>query len=322
MSLKELAKQRGIDLGVAVAIDPLRNDSVYQKLVSEEFNLISTENAMKWGPMSRGKGVYDFRDADYICDFAKQHNQLVHGHVLVWYRQLPDWLTQGSFSQEELRSLLENHIRTVAGHFRGRVAGWDVVNEAIEDEGNVIDVNRFWCKHLGPEYIEFAFRVARETDPDAELFYNDWGVEDLGEKSECMYQLLSGLVQKNVPITSVGLQMHTGLGFAPSPKDVVENINRLTDLGLNVHITEMDVRLEYGKGSIQENLEEQARIYEELVGAVVRDTKVKSITFWGLDDNHSWIPYRFGPDDSGLLFDKHYQRKLSYYAVERALSLK
>lgn len=320
MALKTFAQNRGIDIGVAVAVNPLRkNDSVYQSLIIQEFNLISTENAMKWGPLSTGKGEYQFGDADLIVGFTKKNNLKLHGHVLVWYHQLPEWLTSGIFSKQEYYSLLENHIRTVVGRYRGRVVGWDVVNEAIEDDNGVIDVNRFWYKVLGPEHIELAFQIARETDPAAELFYNDWGVEDLGEKSECMYSLLGDLLEKKVPITSVGLQMHTGLGIAPNARDVVKNINRLTSLGLRVHITEMDVRLEYGKGTAQEKLEEQAKIFEELIGAIVNETKVASITFWGLDDGHSWIPYRLGKDDHGLLFDAHYQKKLSYYAVERAL---
>lgn len=319
MSLKSLAAKKGILIGVAVAINPLRNDSRYSNLIVKEFNLITPENAMKWGAIRKNKG-YDFTDGDFIVSFAKKNRLQIHGHTLIWHKSLPSWLSQENFSKDEIRKIFKDHILTVVKHFRGSIVAWDVINEALEDtEEGEIDYNTFWYKNLGPEYVELAFKYAHEADPDADLFYNEWGAEDLGKKSNIMYDLVKNLVNKKIPITGVGLQMHTGLEFSPSPKEVVKNIQRYKDLGLKVYITEMDVRIEYGKGSLENKLKEQAKIYGEIIEAIANQNLTDAIVFWGLDDKHSWIPYFFDKNDAPLLFDRNLKPKPAYFAVAKAL---
>lgn len=322
MSLKILAEKKGILIGSAVAVEPLKNNPKYSNLIVQEFNLITPENAMKWGSLSQDRGIYNFEDAEFLVDFAQKNKQKVHGHVLVWDKQLPKWLIKGSSSKAELRKILKEHIHTVVTHFKGRIEAWDVVNESLESEGSKLDKRYFWYEKLGPEYIELAFQLAHEADPNAILFYNEWGAEDLGEKSDGMFKLISELTNRKVPINAVGLQMHTGLGFSPKAKDVVQNINRYIDMGLKVYITEMDVRIQYGKGSLQEKLEEQAKIYLEIIEKVISQTQIEGIIFWGLDDSHSWITYSLNKSDAPLLFDKALNPKPAYYAVEEALQKK
>ena len=192
--------------------------------------MLTPENAMKFGLVHPEPDRYDFADADYIVGFAEAHGMQVRGHNLVWHFQLPTWLTEGTWTRDELIDILHQHITTVVGHYRGRVAAWDVVNEAIADDGSLRDT--IWLRGIGPEYIDMAFRWAHEADPDALLFYNDYAGEGLGAKSDAIYALVQGLLERGVPINGVGLQMHVSLRWSPQPQDVAANMERLGALGL------------------------------------------------------------------------------------------
>lgn len=317
VSLRSLAESRGITIGAAVATNALRDDASYRELLAREFNALSSENAMKFEPLSPRRNVYDFTDADRLINFAKDHNMQVHAHVLVWHSQLPKWLTEGKFSRDELIEILKNHIQTVVGHFRGKVAAWDVVNEALTDEGTLR--NTIWSQGIGPEYIAMAFRWAHEADPNVSLYYNDYNGEGLGTKSDAIYNLVKTLKVKGVPIQGVGMQMHTGVGWAPPPRDVIDNINRLGQLGLDVHISEMDVQIQKATGTESEKLTSQARIYSQIMGACLSTKACKSFTVWGLTDKHSWVPGFTGQPDAPLLFDGSYRPKPAYYALLEVL---
>ena len=136
--------------------------------------------------------------------------------------QLPAWLTEGTWTRDELIAIIREHITTVVGHYRGRVAAWDVVNEGVGDDGSLRDT--IWLRGIGPEYIDMAFRWAHEADPDALLFYNDYAGEGLGTKSDAIYALVQGLLERGVPINGVGLQMHVSLRWSPQPQDVAANM--------------------------------------------------------------------------------------------------
>ncbi|MGQ9632237.1 MAG: endo-1,4-beta-xylanase [bacterium] len=310
-SLRSLAQTRGIYIGAAVAAGPLGGDELYAETLAREFNILTPENAMKFGPLHPGRDFYYFDDADAIVGFAKAHNIQVRGHTLVWHNQLPAWLIGGRWTRDELIEILREHITTVVGRYRGRVYAWDVVNEAIADDGSMRDT--IWLRGIGPEYIDMAFRWAHEADPSALLFYNDYGGEGLGRKSDAIYALVRELLLRGVPIHGVGLQMHVSLDWHPNPQDVAANINRLASLGLEVHITEMDVRIR--EPITEEKLASQARIYRDILKVCLFSSNFKAFVLWGFTDRYSWIPHFFPGSGAGLIFDESYLPKPAYNAL-------
>ncbi len=317
-SLRELAQRRGIWMGASALVDPLQTEPLYSETLAQKFNLLTPENEMKFSRLHPERDRYDFTKSATLVNFAKSHQMQVYGHTLVWYRHLPDWLEEGDWSREELMEILQQHIYTVVGRFRGQVQAWDVVNEAVENNGSLRD--SIWLKGIGSDYIELAFRWAHEADPDARLFYNDYRGEGLGKKSDAIYALVADLKQRNVPIHGVGLQMHLGIQDAPDPKEVAQNIERLNALGLEVRITEMDVQIYGGEGTNEERLRQQASVYRSMMRVCLAASNCTGITTWGLSDQYSWVPYHFERSDAPLLFDNNYQPKPAYDALVEVLS--
>jgi endo-1,4-beta-xylanase len=317
--LRSLGLRRGIWIGVAVAVEPLRQDPRYAQTVREEFSVLTPEDAMKWDALRPSQESYDFAGADTIVDFAEANGMQVRGHTLVWHDQLPNWLGKGNLTRGELRAILREHILTVVGRYRGRVAAWDVVNEAVDEDEPSSLRDSFWLRGLGQEYLVMAFRWAHEADPQARLFYNDFGGEGLGQKSDAVYQMVKGLLQQGVPIHGVGLQMHVGMHDAPLPEEVAANMARLAELGLEIHITEMDARIQKGTGVPYYDLASQARIYQNLTTVCLNTLACKALVVWGVTDQHSWIPRWTRKPDAPLLFDGSYTPKLAYYGIQRAL---
>lgn len=311
--LRSLAQRRGLEIGTAVQMQPFYTDAQYRAILAREFNVLTPENALKFGQVSQGRDRYSFKDADALVAFAEAHQMQVHGHTLVWYRNLPDWLTERTWSRAELITILQQHIKTVVRRYRGRIAVWDVVNEALEKDGSLRD--SIWLRGIGPEYIEMAFRWAHRADPQARLLYNDYQTEELNRKSEAMYQLVQRLQRQGVPIHGVGLQMHKGIKDPPDVAQVAANMQRFINLGLEVQITEMDVGLHDGQGTPSEKLEQQAAVYRDMMAVCLKAKRCSALITWGLADHHSWIPAFFGYPDSPLLFDRRYQPKPAYEAL-------
>jgi endo-1,4-beta-xylanase len=192
-----------------------------------------------------------------------------------------------------------------------------VVNEAFESDGSLRD--SLWLRGIGPDYIEMAFRWAHEADPGAKLFYNDFAAEGMAAKSDAVYGLLARLLSQGVPVHGAGLQMHLEAGKAPSRHEIEQNMNRLAALGLEIHVTEMDVRLSLP--ATVEKLAAQAAIYSEVVGACVAVNACRSITFWGVTDSHSWVASNnaFEGFGSALLLDEGYGFKPAYRGVRETL---
>jgi endo-1,4-beta-xylanase len=205
------------------------------------------------------------------------------------------------------------------GRYRGRVAAWDVVNEAVADAGGLLRDTVF-SRRLGAGYIAEAFRIAHAADPGALLFYNDYGAEGLGDKSDRVLRLVGGLVAQGVPIHGVGLQMHLRADEAPAAEHLRANIRRLAELGLVVAVSEMDVQVHMLPGDRPARLAAQQRVYRDVVGACVAEPGCHAVTFWGFTDAHSWLA---GPDGSEgpLLFDARLAPKPAYFGVLDALSL-
>ena len=309
--LRSLAEEHGLLVGVAVAPGYLE-DPTYTALLKREFNAVTPENVMKWDTIHPESDRYDFSGGDAIVNFARRNGLKVHGHTLVWGNQLPQWVLEGDYTREQWIEILRQHITTVAGHYRSSandhtLIAWDVVNEAVGKNGELFD--NFWLQKIGPEYISLAFQFAREADPDALLFYNDNGGEGLNPKSQGIYNLVKGLVQTGVPIDGVGLQMHTASGQAPSTHELAANMKRLSDLGLQVQVTEMDVRTQYSQDLLPQKLQAQADVYRQVMEACLESPGCTGFFTWGLTDRFSWIPGYTGKADYPLLFDENYQAK-------------
>lgn len=322
-TLRSLAERRGLFIGTAVNAYALRDDAAYRETLAREYNMLTPENEMKFGELVKEPSVYNFGPADEIIAFARANDMSVRGHTLVWHNQNPEWLRPENFTRSQAIDLLEKHIFTVIGHFHAKIYAWDVVNEGIAEDGSLRDT--FWLKTIGPDYFDFAFRFAREADKNPRLFYNEYLADGLSPKSDGMYQLLKDLKGRGIPVDGVGLQMHFALyespNFAcpPTREELAANLNRLADLGLEIHITELDVQVQQLPGSRDELLARQAQVYRETLDTVLDNRRLKSIVTWGFTDRHSWIPHFTNNPDWPLPFDEFYQPKPAYEAIYQAL---
>ena len=312
--LRYLADKNGILIGTCVSSSHL-TDRDYVETLIREFSVVTTENELKFEIVHPSPNTYVFEPADRIISLAEANGMRVRGHTLVWHAQLPPWIVNGNFTKEEWKKVLREHILTVVGRYRGRIWAWDVVNEAVDDTGSLRDT--VWLKNIGPEYIELAFRWAHEADPGALLFYNDYGIEEVNAKSDAVYRLIKELLKRNVPIHGVGFQMHVSLDNPPNPQKVAENIKRFTDLGLQVHITEMDVRIKLP--ATEDELIRQAQVYKEILEVCLNSKNCTAFVMWGFTDKYSWIPYAFPGYGAALIFDENYLPKPAYYALWETL---
>ena len=311
--LRDAAASAGRLVGAAVYSSGFASDPTYAGAAGRHFNSLTAEYEMKWDPVQKSPGVYDFSGGDAIVAFAESHGMRVKGHALVWHGATPKWVE--SLSPPELRIAFEDHIRTVAGHYRRRVYAWDVVNEAIDDARPGLRSTVF-SRGLGDDYVAEAFRLARKADPEAELAYNDYSGEGLNRKSDAIYDLVKDLRQQGL-VDGVGLQMHISAASFPAVADIRANIQRLADLGLQVNISEMDVRIREVAGDVATRLARQRQVYRDVVGACVAVPRCEAVTFWGFTDAHTWIDGAFGPDDP-LLLDEQYRAKPAFFGVEDA----
>lgn len=289
----------------------------YRTVLAREFNVLTAENEMKFSSLQPTRGGYRYVQADSMVKFARENGMKVRGHTLAWYSQLPAWVSSGSFSKDEARTLLDDHIRNVVGHFKGQLAAWDVVNEAFTD-GAASFRPGFWTDRIGREYIEQAFRTARATDPDVPLFYNDYNIEGINAKSDSVYALLRDLKARGVPVDGVGMQMHLIVGQLPSLASMQQNFDRFAALGLKIQITELDIRMPLP--STAASLKTQAQNYRDVFALCVQTAACDMIVMWGFTDRASWIPSTFDGQGEALLYDADFRPKPAYGSVLDYLS--
>lgn len=313
-TLRQAAAELGIHVGSAVSFTALSNDASYAQILGQQFSAITPENEMKWGPLEPQQGVFNYAPADAEVQFAEQHHQLVRGHNLVWHSQLPSWVTGGSFTNAQLAELLKQHIFTEAGHFRGKIWQWDVVNEPLNEDGTLRST--IWLNALGPNYIADALRWTHRADPHAKLFINDYNIEGLGAKSDGMYALVKSLKAQHVPIDGVGFETHLGLQYG-LPSMIQQNFQRFADLGLQVDITEMDVRMILP--TTLALLATQASVYAQLMQDCIAVRACVDFTVWEYTDKYSWIPGFFKGQGAADIYDENLAPKPAYFALIDAL---
>jgi len=312
--LRADAEASGRAIGAAVQSSYL-GQADYAATFARHFDYVTAEYEMKWDPTERQPGVFDFAGADAIASFAAAHGMRIKGHALLWHQALPAWVT--ALGPAELRAAIRSHIQAVVGRYRGQIVAWDVVNEAVADDGSGLRDTVFLQK-LGEEYLDLAFQTAHEADPAALLIYNDYGGEGLGAKSDAIDALVSRLRGRGVPVGGVGLQMHVAAQSRPSSADIAANMRRLAALGVLVNVSEMDVRIRNVAGDLAARLAVQRSEYHDIVAVCVAEPACHAVTFWGFTDRYSWIDAFFGPDDP-LLFDESYAPKPAFFGVQDAL---
>lgn len=326
LPLRQAADQAHLLISTAVR-PSMFAESAYSATLVREFNMVEPEDVMKWWVVRRNSGAFDFIGGDEVVRFAQAHRMKVRGHCLVWDHNNPQWLAQGNFTPVQMSALLQEHIATVMKHYAGQVFAWDVVNEALDENGR--PKNSPWYNQpgigmsdQGTAYIEQAFRWARAADPQALLFYNEAEGEGLNRKSEAIYAMVKDFKRRGVPLDGVGLQLHISrLDFDTAA--LAANIARLAALGVQVHITELDVSLPVDSSGAaqQDDLRRQAETYRGVVRACLQSPGCTAIQTWGFTDKYSWIgSHSHGTRGAALPFDRLYAPKPAYDAMLEEIS--
>jgi|AGTN01.1.fsa_nt_gi Beta-1,4-xylanase len=335
VSLKEAYQDKFL-IGAAVNVDQIYGrDTAAVKIVKHHFNSVTAENCMKSMYLQPKEGEFFFEEADKFVEFGERNGMHIVGHTLIWHSQAPGWFftdEEGNdVSREVLIERMRNHIATVVGRYKGRIHGWDVVNEAILEDGTYRD-SKFYSI-IGEEYIPLAFQFAHEADPDTELYYNDYGMGLEGRRNGVV-GMVKSLQEKNIPIDGIGMQGHMGLGY-PDIGEYEKSILAYSELGLTVMITEMDIIvLPFPSSDVTAEVslsyeyqqemnpytdglpDSVATIWEEQYVDFFKlflkhRDKISRVTLWGVSDASSWRndwPMQ-GRTDYPLLFDRNYQAK-------------
>lgn len=323
---------------IGAAIDSMQivgADTKGVKIIKEQFNCVTAENCMKSEKLQPSEGEFDFALADSFIHFAQANNMHIIGHCLIWHSQAPKWFFTDSLgnsvSREVMIERMKNHIQTVVTHFKGKVHGWDVVNEAIEDNGSWRQ-NRFY-QIIGEEYVELAFRFAYEANPDVELYYNDYSMAHEGKRN-AVVNLVNKLKEKGVKIDGIGMQCHTNMEF-PTVEEFEKSIEAYAGTGSKVMITEMDLSVlpspdnsvtadiaasaeyteamnPYPNGLPDSVATAQQNRYFDFFKLFLKHAdQIDRVTMWGVHDAQSWRnnwPI-FGRTDYPLLFDRKFEPK-------------
>jgi endo-1,4-beta-xylanase len=297
------------------------SESLYASTLSTEYSQLEPENEMKFGPIHPEPTTYAYSGPDALVAFAQANEMKVRGHNLVWDSQLPDWVTAPAtpWTPATLSAVLSDHIANVVGHYKGEVYAWDVVNEPFDGNGNIrsqiwYDSPGIGFAGQGTKYIEQALDWAHAADPAAKLFVNDYSVETENAKSDGMYAMAQDFVNRGVPISGVGLEFHIDPTFdtASNLSSLSQNIQRFGALGLEVHITELDVRL---ADDTTASLTAQAQTYEDLINVCLAQKACTAFQTWGFTDKYSWIPSSFPGYGWALPFDENYAKKPAYTSM-------
>jgi endo-1,4-beta-xylanase len=306
IGLAQAAEKSGRYFGSATDNPELTDTAYTATLTGGEFDMLTPGNAMKWAYTEPTQGTFNFASADTVVSLAQAHNIPVRGHTLVWYSQLASWVN--SLPAAQVQAAMENHITQEVTHFKGKLYAWDVVNEAFNDDGT-FRTNAFYTA-MGQDYIADAFKTAHAADPSAKLYINDYNTDGTGAKADAMYTLVKSLKAAGVPIDGVGFQGHLAVQYG-FPTDMQANLQRFADLGLDVAITELDVRMLTPEDATKDAT--QLTYYTNVVKACMAVTRCVGITIWDYTDKYSWVPSTFAGQDFPLPWDKDLAKKPALY---------
>lgn len=323
------ADRRGYFLDQKIIVDPKGLETGLT-----HFNVITPENVMKWEEIHPRPGVYDFEAADRLVEIAQKNGKKIVAHTLVWHAQTPDWVFLDNHGKELSRdALLErmrDHIHTIVGRYKGKIYGYDVVNEAFNSDGTFRDSK--WYQIIGEDFIQKAFEYAHEADPEARLYYNDYQMEN-PEKRAGIHKHLENLIAAGTPIHGVGSQSHFSINNMPDYDQIEKSITEFADLGIDVMITELDLnalpasvydfdvnedeRDIYKDGLPTEVQQKLTEIYSDLFKIYLKHSDLLTrVTFWGVSDEGSWLNYLpFEQTNYPLLFDRENNPKPAFHAL-------
>jgi len=335
--LRELADRVGVRFGSAVMVRDMRADPAYSPVLAREFNSLTPFVEMKWGSIHPEPDRYDFEAADELVDFAEAHDMRVRGHTLVYGHSSdppnPDYLDQTT-DPETLRRLMSDHILTVAGRYAGRIEAWDVVNEPLRvfgdhSQGDGLSPHVF-SRLLGPGYIAEALHLARQADPEAQLFVNDFGALNPGPKQDRYFRLVEELLAEGAPLDAVGFQGHIVplFGGAARRSEVESTLRRFASLGVAVEITELNVFTRTLKHVLalgftyheEAELRGQAEAYAAVTRACLAVPQCQGVTLWTFTDRYpTTIETLTRLEDIPLIFDNDYRAKPAAFALRETL---
>lgn len=327
--LRDRAAAKGLIYGAAGNYTLLSSDAKYASVFAQECGMLVPENELKWESLRPSPDQFDFTQGDWLAQFAATHKMPLRGHTLVWHEALPKWF-KNTATPQNAQQLLIDHIKTVVGHYAGKMHSWDVVNEAIHLEDGRSDGLRKtpWLELLGPDYIELAFRTAAAADPEALLVYNEnrLEVDDFQGRRTAVLKLLERLKSKGTPIHALGIQSHIGNRSwnDAQAKNLKNFLNEVSNLGLKILITEMDVIDQEMPSDIMVRDRRVASVYEDFLSIVLEEPAVVAVLTWGLSDRSTWLsthkPRSDGNPVRPLPFDAQLNRKLAWNAIARAFA--
>jgi endo-1,4-beta-xylanase len=322
--LKDIAP---FPIGASIDANLLKSDSLYRKVILDEFNSITPENQMKMNRLLPDINKYNWNYADSIIQFGQQNNIRVHGHTLVWHRAIPKWVSEFKGDSTAWERLLKTYITTVVNRYKDKVTSWDVVNEALDDSGHVR--NSIWFKHLGKGYIERSFIYAHEADPKALLFYNDYLQEGLPIKSNAIKEMLLDFQKRKIPINGVGLQLHTTIYRKNS--DIARGLKDMVETNLLIHISELTVNinrkketasfLSYTPDIIKIQIEKFTDIFK-MYQNIVPPKQQYGITTWNVGDKDSYLFKDSKGNEFPQMFDTNYNKKEYFYMIRKSFNSK
>lgn len=299
----------------------------------KHFNVITPENVMKWEEIHPEPGTYNFEAADRLVEIAEANGKEIVAHTLVWHSQTPDWVFEdeegNELSREALLERMRDHIHTIVGRYKGKIMGYDVVNEAFNGDGSFRESK--WYNIIGEDFIAKAFEYAHEADPDAQLYYNDYQMEN-PEKRAGIHKHLEKMIADDVPIHGVGSQSHFSINNMPDYEQIEKSITEFADLGIDVMITELDLNVlpasvyEYDqdnrqdlyKDGLPEDVQQKlTEVYTDLFEIYLDHSEILTrVTFWGVSDDGSWLNYLpFEQTNYPLLFDRNKDPKPAFDAL-------
>ncbi|KAI5809782.1 glycosyl hydrolase family 10 protein [Peziza echinospora] len=289
------------------------NNNNVASILKSDFGCVTPENSMKWDSTEGSQNNFGFGNADQLANFATSNNLLIRGHTLVWHSQLPGWVNNVN-DKAALTAVINKHVSTVAGRFKGKIYAWDVVNEIFEENGSFR--NSVFYRVLGEEFVDIAFKAAKAADPAAKLYINDYNLDGPGAKIDAVLAIVQRLIDRGTPIDGIGTQAHLILGQVGG---VAAQLARLGSLGLDCAITELDIRIPV-PASDATKLAQQKEDYKTVTQACLDVPKCVGITVWGISDSASWVDSTFPSYSAPLLYNGSYQKKPAYDGVDAALS--
>jgi len=323
-TIRDLAKERHRFIGTILNSEWFNDDiePEFEEIHKTQFNVVVAENEMKFDATEPSENEFNFTKGDKMVEYALANGIRVRGHALAWHSQVAGWVSSNYAGQKEkLLSVLKNHIEKVVGHYKGKVAEWDVVNEAINDEYNADwrSNGSVWYEGIGAEFLDSAFVWAHAADPDAELCYNDysleWGLRE-GSKASFVVEQVKRWKANNIPITCVGTQTHIEIAHETTPQNVRALAKALAELNVTLNITELDIGFPKGEaGKLgPSDYAKQGHLYRQFMDVFLEEPNMGEFVIWGLTDAHSWLDGQQGKTE-GLLYDKQYKPKPAYDSI-------